>query len=159
MIYNAKYWIDRLELQKHPEGGYFKEIYKSNKYFDPGSEYSGNRSHYTSIYFLITKDSPSKFHSISSDEIWHYYTGDIAVLNYFDDSGDLQQRKLGIIEDAFPQFLINANYPQAAYTEGEYTLLGCTVAPGFEYSDFNLHKFEKLKSCYPKFEKLIKKLT
>ena len=87
MISSAKYWIEKLNFEKHPEGGWFKEVYRSEEVIPKKSlpEYfPGSRNISTSIYYLLEGDDFSAFHRIKSDEIWHYYEGNSAIGNYFD---------------------------------------------------------------------------
>jgi predicted cupin superfamily sugar epimerase len=158
MQFSAEYWINKLHLEKHPEGGYFKETYRSQDEFRPSEKYTGRRSYYTAIYYLITKDSPSKFHKVLSDEIWHFYAGDNAVINFFDEKNKLNQIELGLI-DANPQFLIKGGYEQAVYTTGDYSLMGCTVSPGFDFDDFDMCNRDEMIRKYPENKNLIEKLT
>ena len=88
----AEYWIEKLQLQKHPEGGYFKEVYRADETIPKHSlleRYSGERNHSTSIYFLITGDEFSAFHRIKSDETWHFYTGSFITIHTINENGEI----------------------------------------------------------------------
>ena len=157
-------WIKRLNLSKHPEGGYFSEIYRSGELIDQNSlpcRFSGARTFSTSIYFLITSTSPSKFHKIKADEIWHFYDGGNIVLHIIDNKGNYTPKKLGLAQDALPQQVIPATHWMAAEVNGRenYTLIGCTSAPGFEFEDFQMADKKQLIELSPDNEELINKLT
>lgn len=160
MRLNADFWIDKLKLQSHPEGGYYKEIYRSDENI-PGSglpsRFSGNRSISTSIYFLLKKGQKSVFHRIKSDEIWHFYDGEQITIYVIKDSGELQILKLGIDPQngVFPQVTVPANCWFAAIPNGEFTLVGCTVSPGFSFEDFEMASKELLKKQFPELKSII----
>jgi predicted cupin superfamily sugar epimerase len=160
------YWINKLGLQKHPEGGYFKEVYRADESIlkeHLPARYSGERSFATSIYFLITSESFSAFHKIKSDETWHFYYGSPLTLHIIDKSGNYTEINLGNNPDEGEvlQFTIpHGNWFAANVNENNsYALLGCTVAPGFHFDDFELGKKDELARKFPQHEKLIKKFT
>lgn len=162
----AQYWIEILELVKHPEGGYYKEVYRSDENIYKNalpSRYSGDRNVATSIYFLINGDEFSSFHRIQSDETWHFYQGTTLELLVIDDHGKLMVFKLGVDLEAGEQLqhTIPRNHWFAARVidKGSYTLVGCTVAPGFHFDDFELAERSKLIGQFPKHKKLIEELT
>lgn len=165
MRQSAEYWINKLSLQKHPEGGYFKETYRSSEVIEMSAlpnRYNDDRSVSTAIYFMITSDSHSKFHKVNSDEIWFYHAGGTAKIVAIDENGNLIEHKFGTNLDnqESPQVLVPKNTWFAAFvTSGEYVLLSCTVAPGFDFSDFELAKRDYLVSQYPEHSKLINELT
>lgn len=131
--------IQLLNLQPHPEGGFYREVYRSEstvQAFDPLE----TRSAATTIFFLLKAGQYSRLHQITSDEIWHYYEGDPLELTCgpLDDRG-YRRHKLGpVSKDQSPVLVVPANDWQAARTLGEYTLVGCTVAPGFEFRNFRM---------------------
>ena len=95
---NAEYWIDRLGLIAHPEGGYFKETFRSPEILQEdslGQGYIGSRNASTAIYFLVTAEKPSHFHRLATDEIWHHYAGDALELIFIHPNGDLESKWLG----------------------------------------------------------------
>ncbi len=157
--------IEKLRLLPHPEGGYYKELYRSHEEIDAvhlPTRYGGNRSFYTSIYFLLTKDDISKFHKIQSDEIWHFYMGDPLELYVINREGKLTIQKLGLDlnNDEKPQIMIKKDCWFAAKISGEdYTLVGCSVSPGFDFNDFMLAKREKLVDEYPHLRTIIEEFT
>ncbi|MBF0300381.1 MAG: cupin domain-containing protein [Oligoflexia bacterium] len=152
----VKELIELLGMQAHPEGGYFKETYRSPIVIN-------DRNCSTAIYYMLTKGSVAKFHTIKSDEIWHFYSGGSVKLVYFSNDGDLAEVVIGnnILEGEVPQFVIPANTNFAAFPleTTEYALLGCTVAPGFDYRDWELITREKLLKKYPKHKEIIERLT
>lgn len=162
---NAEYWINKLNLQKHPEGGYFSEVYRSTEeikeeHLPP--RYSGSRNHSTSIYFLLTSDEFSAFHRIKSDETWHFYSGQTITIHMIDENGNYSTVRLGSNPDNKEvfQFTIPHGTWFAASVEGadSYALVGCTVSPGFHYDDFKLGKREDLVRLFPEHVEIINKL-
>lgn len=144
----AKAWIDKLGLRPHPEGGYFSESYRSNTCAN-FKDYKGKRAISTAIYYLLESGQISKFHTIKSDELWHYYAGSslilhtIAKVNYGRKSGGqktrLKKTILGIKgARAVPQALVAGDSIVAASVldKKTYSLVGCTVAPGFDFEDW-----------------------
>lgn len=160
-IHGARYWIRKLDLKKHTEGGYYKEIYKSDKKIKINNKI---RNFYTSIYYLLESNDFSSFHKIKSDEIWNFFTGS-AITIYFisKENGKMKKTILGPnfeCENNF-QVLIPANTWFAAKVDDlkSYALVGCIVSPGFEFDDFELGRREKLEKDYPKLKNLIKRFT
>ncbi len=166
MSKTAQYWIDHLKLSKHPEGGYFREVYRSGEFINkkglPG-RYSSFRSFSTSIYFLLKSNEFSAFHRLKSDETWHFYEGSPLVLYIILPDGKLATVKIGKEpgNKEFLQFTIPKNSWFAAHplTSGSYSLLGCTVSPGFDFDDFELGRMEVLSKAFPQHQKLIRKFT
>jgi predicted cupin superfamily sugar epimerase len=163
---NAAYWIKKLQLIKHVEGGYFKENYRSDliiaKEHLP-ENFHGNRAASTSIYFLLEKDQFSAFHRIASDEIWHFYAGDCIVIYELDEKGSLIEHRLGSDPEKNESFqiVISAGSWFAARLEngGEFALVGCTVAPGFDFAEFEMAERSLLIELYPVHTNLIMSLT
>jgi uncharacterized protein len=162
---NANYWIEKLKLTKHPEGGAFCEPYRSSLKIEkqnlPGS-FQGDRNISTSIYFLLQRDEFSAFHRIASDELWHFYFGDpLTIFEIDTESGKLILHKLGSDFDNGETFqtTIKAGNWFASKTTKDYSLAGCTVAPGFDFADFELAERNKLINNYPQHGDLITLLT
>ena len=134
---DARHWIEKLGLQKHPEGGWYREIYGSEEMITTAS---GKRNVCTSIYYLLEGDDFSAFHRIKSDEIWHFYTGTSAIEILWIERGALRKVILGTSENEIPQAVIPKNCWFAArlVNAGGFALAGCTVAPGFHFDDFEL---------------------
>lgn len=163
---DASYWIDKLELQKHPEGGYFRETYRSGSNIQPcclGNSFDGSRSISTAIYFLLSGAEFSAFHRIRSDEIWHHYDGTSLTIHIIDATGEYIARCLGNTPDqhAFPQALVTAGswFGATVNEQNSFALVGCTVAPGFDFKDFEMGKREDLIRRYPNHRGIIEGLT
>ncbi len=156
MIKNAKYWIEKLGLQPHPEGGYFKETYRTK------SEKEG-RAASTGIYFLIEQGNVSRFHRIDADEMWHFYAGDGLTVHMIAPDGTYSLHRLGsdLENGQVFQAVVPAGYWFGAdVTEGgSFALVGCTVAPGFEFSGFELADRDTLLGQFPDHEEIIMRLT
>jgi uncharacterized protein len=131
--------IAALGLRPHPEGGHFAEVYRSATTITPGDGRSG-RAALTTIYFLLQAGEHSALHRVGSDEVWHFYEGDPLDLVWWQEATDaLERQRLGPVEDGqSPVAVVPAGWWQAARTTGTYTLVGCTVAPGFDFADFTL---------------------
>lgn len=131
--------IRRLKLEPHPEGGLFFRNYRSPLQVKPGDSRSV-RAALTSIYFLLVDRGISRWHSVLSDEAWHWYEG--APLELFTapaGGGAIESRLLGPLGDtSAPQHVVPAGSWQAARSSGAYTFVGCSVGPGFEYDDFTM---------------------
>jgi predicted cupin superfamily sugar epimerase len=129
---NADDVIRLLDLKPHPEGGYFRETFRD-------SETHNGRSHSTAIYYLLKAGDVARWHRVDATEVWHWYSGDPLELRLHDESGSrsivLGQ---GLAEGQVPQAVVPKHCWQSARSLGAYTLIGCTVAPGFEYSGFEL---------------------
>ena len=164
---SARYWIDHLDLQKHPEGGFFKEVYRCDETLSERhlpERYQGDRCFSTAIYFLITANDHSNFHRIKSDEIWHFYEGDpldLYVLN--DISGEVDQFRLGRDPEDGQQMQLllpkNRWFGAKMARAGAYSLVGCTVAPGFDFADFEMADRQELITTFPQHQKIINVLT
>lgn len=124
--------IDLLGLTPHPEGGHYRETFR-----DP--HHVANRSAGTAIYFLLARGERSHWHRVDAAEIWHYYAGAPLALHLVDDRGR-QTLRLGIdlASGERPQAVVPAHGWQAAESLGDWTLVGCTVAPAFEFAAFEL---------------------
>jgi predicted cupin superfamily sugar epimerase len=135
MALNAADIIARLDLKPHPEGGHYRETFRD--YDVDGS----GRSRSTAIYFLLARGERSHWHRVDAVEVWHYYAGAPLVLEMAaDESGPIRRIKLGpdIAMGERPQGVVAARHWQAAESMGEWTLVGCTVAPGFEFANFEM---------------------
>lgn len=166
MTRSAKYWIKKLNLSKHPEGGYFREVYRSKEFINKKSlpeRYTSFRSFSTSIYFLLESHEFSAFHRIKSDEIWHFYNGSPLSLFIIEKSGVLKKIKLGRTpenNEVFHAVIGKGNWFAAKVNEPDsFSLIGCTVAPGFDFEDFELGKKNKLVELYPQHSDIIESLT
>jgi predicted cupin superfamily sugar epimerase len=134
----ARDLVSELGLQPHPEGGYFREVFRSAHNVQPLDERSA-RSALTTIYFLLTKGQYGRWHRVSSDETWHFYEGDPLEIYWIDDRNVVHQEVLGTgTSNVRPMCVVPAGCWQAAKPLGEYSFLGCDVAPGFEFQDFEM---------------------
>jgi uncharacterized protein len=151
--------IRRLTLRPHPEGGHFAEVFKS-PHLVHRLEGDDNRSAMTSIYFLLAQGERSRWHQVASDEVWHYYEGDPLEL-IWEEQVELRRVQLGpVAMGREPVAIVPAGSWQAARTQGTYTLVGCSVAPGFEFKDFVLlgdvpAEAARLRALYPELADLI----
>lgn len=155
-----------LDLRPHPEGGYFKETYRSRGTLDPkclGDAYSGLRNYATGIYYLLTAEVFSAFHNIRQDEIWHFYKGSPIQLHMISPNGNYSQVQIGsdFKKGEQPQFVVPGGYWFAAetFSNGVYGLVGCTVTPGFDFDDFVLADRQSLLSQFPQHSEIISRLT
>ena len=152
----ATFWIEELGLEKHPEGGWFKEIYRSDEKI--GNEglperFGAARNISTSIYYLLEKNQKSNFHRIKSDELWHFYTGNSAVEILLIIDGQIRKLSVGpdFNKGEHFQLVVPANTWFAAHLKNKdgYALTGCTVAPGFDFNDFELADRDALLTDFP----------
>lgn len=157
-----KYWIERLGLEPHPEGGYFKETYRSAESAE-FTDFPSERNVSTGIYFLLTAGNFSAFHRIKSDEMWHYYAGDALSIYVIKQNGGVSEIKLGLDleKGQVPQAVVPAHswFASKMQEGGEYGLVGCTVAPGFDFEDFEMADRHELITEYPQHKPLITSLT
>jgi len=126
--------IHLLDLKPHPEGGHFGETFRDSSTID-------GRAASTAIYFLLARGERSHWHRVDAVEVWHYYAGAPLVLEMAaDEEGPIRRMKLGpdIAMGERPQGVVAAGHWQAAESMGEWTLVGCTVAPGFEFANFEM---------------------
>lgn len=157
----AQDWIQEMNLLPHPEGGYYKEVYRSEEELIgellPGDR-SGIRSLSTAIYFLLEGNDFSAFHRIKSDEIWHFYAGASLIIYAIDKKGELLEYPL---DAKTPMQIIPKNNWFAAEltNKNTFALVGCTVAPGFDFEDFEMGKRELLLNKFPEIDGLIQRLT
>lgn len=149
--------IQKLDLQQHPEGGYYRETYRSEGKLDFG----GERNFSTCIYYMLTADGFSAFHRIRQDEIWHFYEGSSLHIHMINPQGKYSLARIGsnLAEGEEYQFVVPAGYWFAAEVMGDYGLVGCTVAPGFDFRDFELAAREQLMEQYPQHLSIIEKFT
>lgn len=158
---DAAYWIKTLQLTPHVEGGAFRETYRSNLKLPASalpSAFAGERHACTHIYFLLKKENFSAFHRIRSDELWHFYAGDPLIVYEIDEKGNLKEHKLG--HGSFQTVISAGSWFGSRVAEGgNYSLVGCTVSPGFDFNDFALADREQLSALYPQHKELITALT
>jgi len=160
----ATNWANLLHLQPHPEGGYYKEIYRAQETIEEVSlpkRFSGIRNHSTAIYYLLERGNFSCFHRIKSDEVWHHYSGGVIHI-YVLENNNIRLLKLGmnIANGESPVCIVQKNTWFAAEPapNTDFVLAGCTVAPGFDFNDFEMANQEQLKSYLKLDAKLIQRL-
>ena len=131
--------VARLGLIPHPEGGYYGEVYRSEAAVHP-ADGRGSRAALTTIYFLLPAGTVSRWHRVLSDEVWHFYEGAALDLWIASPGGNrVNQHRLGPLDGAQrPVWTVPTGWWQAARSAGAYTLVGCTVGPGFDFKDFAL---------------------
>lgn len=146
--------IRQLELSAHPEGGYYKEVYRSSSLVE-SSQHGKMRSALTDIYYLLNADKPSRFHRVIHDEVWHYYEGSpLELIEIHVETLCVTKVILGGSLDKMQyKHCIKGGNWQAARTMGNFTLVGCTVAPGFDFSDFSFLKDDE-SACLNILERL-----
>jgi predicted cupin superfamily sugar epimerase len=165
-LQNARYWIETLKLLPHPEGGFYRETYRANLKLPHAAlpkTFGGDRSACTAIYFLLEGDHFSAFHRIAADEMWHFYAGSTLAVHEIDAEGEHIETRLGASPergDVF-QFVVPAGRWFAsclADPEG-FALVGCTVAPGFDFAEFEIAERTALAARYPRHKSVIERLT
>ena len=163
---DATYWVKRLRLEPHPEGGYFRQTYRSEvtiarEALPPG--FAGDRAASTAIYFLLEGKNFSTFHRLRSDEVWHFYEGSPLLVHVIDTSGKHSAIFLGRAPDMGEtlQAVVPAGcwFASHVWDWKSYALVGCTVAPGFDFEDFEMGKREELMAMFPHHREVIRKLT
>jgi uncharacterized protein len=165
----SSYWVKALRLEPHPEGGFFRETYRSPLSIDVGEKTGHMRSVATCIYFLLGVDDFSAFHRIKSDEVWHFYAGASVLISAVRPDGVAVQLRLGTrIEDGDePQRVVPAGWWFGAEVAADgfddwperFALVGCSVSPGFDFSNFELGSRSSLLAEYPRHSELIQRLT
>jgi hypothetical protein len=139
--------VSKLELLPHPEGGFFKELYRSEEEIVP-INIGEKRSLSTSILFLITKGNASHFHSIASDEIWYFNEGAPLKVHCYNEERGYWCQKIGldIANGELPQYTVPKGTIFGSETDGDYSLVSCMVSPGFDFRDFNLYTTSEMQS-------------
>ncbi|MCC6865234.1 MAG: cupin domain-containing protein [Ignavibacteria bacterium] len=163
---NAEYYIKALGLKKHPEGGWFTEVYRSDETISKENlpeRFPGERNFSTSIYFLLTSESFSALHRIKSDELWHFHAGSACTIYMIGEAGNYSEIILG--NDLDNGEVFQCVIPKCVWfgakvnSTESFTLCGCTVSPGFDFEDFELGKREELVKLFPQHKTVIEKLT
>lgn len=166
LLLTAKTYIDALRMQPHPEGGFFVETYRSTQLVGVSCADDGvvaDKSACTGIYFLLEKGNFSAFHKIKSDEMWHFYAGQALDVLELQDDGELRCTRLGsdLLRGEVHQHVVRANtwFASRVAQDGAFALVGCTVAPGFEFADFCMADRATLLADFPQHRKTIIELT
>lgn len=164
MYDNAQKLINCLQLNAHPEGGWYREVYRSSEWLkgeNISPRFKGNRCFSTGIYYMLCGNEFSAWHRVQSDEVWHHYQGCGILLHILNPEGGYNQVELGNIHSENPvfQFVVPAQHWFAVETldKDSFFLAGCTVAPGFEFEDFELAEFAKLSVQFPQHKELLQK--
>jgi uncharacterized protein len=164
--HTADFWIQHLQLNKHIEGGWYCEAYRTALTFTKEqlpAAFGSERNACTHIYFLLEKKGYSAFHCIKSDELWHFYAGDPLTIYEIDGQGKIKERLLGNdIEKGQSLFCVIKGghwFGSRVAEGGEYGLAGCTVAPGFDFTDFEMADKDVLTKRYPQYAELIDQMT
>jgi uncharacterized protein len=149
--------VRALGLQPHPEGGYYKETYRARAQVETPR---GSRSAGTAIYYLLPRGEFAAWHQVASDEVWHFYDGSPLTLYLLGEQG-LTAVTLGrdVRSGEQPQVIIPAGVLQAAVPRGDYTLAGCSVAPGFDFADWEMPSLDTLLARYPEHAELFRQFT
>lgn len=163
---DAAYWVKRLQLEPHREGGYFRQTYRSDVTIAREAlpaGFGGARAASTAIYFLLEGDNFSAFHRLRSDEVWHFYAGSALVVHVIDPAGEYSSMSLGANAEKGEVF--QAVVPAGCWFASHvadwkgWALVGCTVAPGFDFEDFEIGKRAELVAEYPQHREAIQALT
>jgi len=163
---DADQWIETLHMRPHPEGGWYSKAYRSSESIPHRclpDRFTGDRFYSTAIYFLLKAPEVSSLHRIRQDELWHFYDGGSLTVHVIDPDGNHSASRLGTD-------LQNGERPLAVVRAGcvfgatlnepdSYVLVGCTVAPGFTFDDFEMPRRESLLETYPRHRALIERLT
>lgn len=159
---SANHYVKQLELLPHPEGGYYKELYRSAKSF-AAEGFEGQRNYATAIYFLIEQGNFSALHRIKSDETWHFYAGDPLEVIEIDPKGLLTTTIIGADLDKGQRFQYTVPagnwFGSRVLKSGSFSLVGCTVAPGFDFRDFEMANGTALINEFPQHQLLIAEMT
>jgi predicted cupin superfamily sugar epimerase len=169
----AQYWIDHLNLQPHPEGGYYKEVFRSQKLvlrtdsigFNSkkaafNTDYDANKSAITSIYYLLEAGDFSAFHRLASDELWYFHNGEPLHIHVINLQGihtilELSDSETGVLQAIIPP---NTWFASEIASKTGYVLVSCAVAPGFEFTEFEMAKKGELITQHPQLQTILNKL-
>ena len=164
---DAAKMIARLDLTRHPEGGWFRETYRSSEQIPAAAlpeRFSGSRALCTAIYFLLEQGDFSALHRIKSDELWHHHAGSSLLIHIFTPDEDYRVERLGADLAAGDRFQVMV--PAGSWFGAEpvaggatFALVGCTVAPGFDFRDFVLADRADVCAAYPRHAPLVRRLT
>ncbi|MGC1450550.1 MAG: cupin domain-containing protein [Candidatus Sulfotelmatobacter sp.] len=163
---DAKYWIERLGLIPHPEGGYYRQSYRAELTIDRAAlppSFGGSRAVSTAIYFLLEGDNFSALHRLRSDELWHFYAGGALVVQVIAEDGQYSEIQIGENPEAGEVFqaVVKAGwwFGSRVRDPRSFALVGCTVSPGFDFADFEMGDREELIRVYPQHRESIERLT
>jgi hypothetical protein len=164
--FSADQLIRMLDLKPHPEGGYYRETYRCEEFIPHAclpQRFQGDRHYSTAIYYLLPAGAVSRLHRIASDEVWHFYLGGAFTVIELKPDGSSDHVVLGqdVASGQRLQHVVKAGTWFGAYPNAGtgYALVGCTVAPGFDFADFEIANRKELLAKYPREEAVIKRLT
>lgn len=161
----ADHWIAHLQLAPHPEGGYFRRSYTAEPIVPAAAlpHHAGSRPIATAIYYLLKSDQCSRLHRLKSDELWHFYAGSPLTVHVFDPHGEYLMQRLGPDPSAGQQFQIAIRagcwFGATVDHPASFSLIGCTVAPGFDFADFEWADRATLIRQYRQHTMIIELLT
>lgn len=162
----ADRWIESLSLRRHPEGGWFREIYRARESIPRDGlpdTYTGDRPFATAIYYLLRETDISALHRLRQDELWHFYAGGPVTIHVLDPAGMHSTVALGRDVEAGEQLVAvipgGCVFGAVLHDRTSYALVGCTVAPGFEFDDFEMPGREELLDRFPQHRDVIELLT
>lgn len=162
----AEFWIDHLQLTPHPEGGYYRETYRAVESISKEAlpaRYTGDRHFSTAIYFLLKSGQVSHLHRLQTDEVWHFYHGCGLTLHIITPDGDYTRQHLGADAQAGQHFqcMVAAGCWFGATVDDAdaFALVGCTMAPGFDFADFEMGHRARLLELFPQHKTIIERLT
>ncbi len=157
--------ISYLQLEPHPEGGFFRQTYRSEEQIETAAlpeRYGGPRPFSTSIYFLLPGDQVSRLHRLRSDEVWHFYEGSGVRIHLFEDDGRYRELRLGADRSVGEEYQVvvpgECWFGATVTDSSNFALVGCTVAPGFEFADFTMEGAKQLRERFPAHRELIDRL-
>jgi predicted cupin superfamily sugar epimerase len=157
--------IEHYQLQPHPEGGWYTQTYKSSENIEAAAlpnRFTGDRPFSTAILFLLEQGNFSAFHRIRSDECWHFYAGDPLLIYVLQLDGTLTVTTLGndILQGQLFQYVVPAHcwFASIPAAGSVFSLVGCTVAPGFDFADFEMAKRNSLATLFPQHHTIIDSL-
>lgn len=165
-VKEAEDFVRKLKLKAHPEGGFFRETYRAKEIIPKKvlpKRFKGDRVFSTGIYFLLCNNDFSAFHCIKQDEMWHFYDGTSLDIHVIDKEGLYSLVKLG--RDFYAGDLLQVIISEGCFFAAEvrakdsFSLVGCTVAPGFDFQDLEILKREELTSLFPQHEEVVERFT
>jgi len=157
---SKEFWIKKLGLEAHPEGGYYRYEFGSNVVRKTAS--GAERKDYSGIFFMVTHDSPSHFHQMVSDEIWYYHTGATLTMHVIDEAGKYHTTRIGPNPDrgeVLSAVMHGGWIFGASVDSGDYTLVSCAVVPGFDDADYRILTQSELLGRYPEYRDIIMKMA
>ena len=152
---SADYWIKKLNLLPHPEGGFYAETFRANLNVNGGW---GNRSALTSIFYLLEKADFSAFHKIKSPELWYFHAGNELYVHEISSTGEYYKHVLNL-DNPFVAIAPESWFASEVANQTGYILVSCAVAPGFDFADFEIAKRESLIAQFPNHQQIISRLT